>query len=52
MTTENRFVGARIPGHDFEEAERLVQSGRYLNLSDLLRRALREKLDKEEVAEQ
>jgi Arc/MetJ-type ribon-helix-helix transcriptional regulator len=52
MNTENRFVGARVPGHDFVKAERLVQTGRYLNMSDLLRRALREKLDREEAVEQ
>lgn len=45
----NKFVAARIPPQDFVKAEKLIRDGRYINISDLLRRALREKLDREEA---
>jgi Arc/MetJ-type ribon-helix-helix transcriptional regulator len=46
----NPCVGARIPPEDVSRTEELVRKGRYLNISDFIRRAVREKLDREETA--
>lgn len=40
-------VATRIPNVDYNKAKALVDKGKYISVSDLLRQALREKLEKE-----
>ena len=46
MSTGN-YVGTKIPPNLKESLEHAVKSGNYLNISDFLRDALKEKLERE-----
>lgn len=44
----NRCIGVRLSPRDIDRVKKRVKSGQFMNCSDFLREAVREKLEREE----
>jgi len=47
MTKELEVVSTKVPPSVFEDIEKEVDSSKYMSISDFVRQAVREKLEKE-----
>ena len=47
---KNRMIGARVTARENKSIEQLVREGKYLNIADFVRTAVRKELNKHQEA--